>query len=398
MRAKWWVRGAGALSAAVLGAVAYAPYLPRLLNEGFPQAAWPAPGSYATVKGGAGVAAERPSAAPQLNAALAAEFTEKDGRAILAARDGKLIVEHYAPGITRETRLNSYSMIKSLIGALVLKAIAEGRIESLDVAIGRLLPDIPASTRWPGKYPITALPLCRVLNMRSGVVFQPKPGKSTADFGQKDFETANVNVFGPLARLHTGGLAAVTPRLLANTEITGREACHAGSYSYQNVNTALLGAVLERAYAQPLETILSEKLWAPANARDAEWRRYDAGLSVTPYCCLYARPIDWLHVAQYIASNGTPDAPFLPNDLWRQFVGYDVPVTDLKRGHYAHHVYHNVLDRPGEDLTGTFAYFMGTGGQTTYLMPDQKLVAVRFGGQIQRLHSLLYGVARHPPP
>ena len=31
-------------------------------------------------------------------------------------------MEHYAPGVTQETRLNSYSMIKSLVGALVLKA------------------------------------------------------------------------------------------------------------------------------------------------------------------------------------------------------------------------------------------------------------------------------------
>ncbi|NOT71852.1 MAG: serine hydrolase, partial [Hyphomicrobium sp.] len=241
------------------------------------------------------------------------------------------------------------------------------------------------------------LPLCRVLDMRSGVVFQPQAGKDASGFDAKDFETTKVNVFGPLARLHTGGLAAVTPRLLSNSEIKSREPCDGGSYSYQNVNTAILGAVLERAYAQPLEQILSEKLWAPANASDAEWRRYDEALPVTPYCCLYARPIDWLRVAQYLANNGTADAPFLPQNVWQQFMGENLANEDLSKGGYANQVYFNILDRPGEALSGRFAYFMGSRGQTTYLMPDKKLVVVRFGGQIQRLHSLLYGVARSLP-
>ena len=43
-----------------------------------------------------------------------------------------------------------------------------------------------------------------------------------------------------------------------------------GSYSYQNVNTALMGEVLERVYGKPLQDLLSEKIWAPAGATPAE--------------------------------------------------------------------------------------------------------------------------------
>ena len=43
-----------------------------------------------------------------------------------------------APGFNEKTQFNSYSMAKSLIGYLVLKAIDEGEIDGLDSSIGTL--------------------------------------------------------------------------------------------------------------------------------------------------------------------------------------------------------------------------------------------------------------------
>ena len=96
----------------------------------------------------------------------------------------------------------------------------------------------------------------------------------------------------------------------------------------------------------------------------------------------------------FLLANGSPEAPFLPQPLWSEFLGADIPAAALHQGFYVHHVYHNVLDRPGETLQGRFAYFFGSRGQAVYLMPEQDLVVVRFGGKIQLLHSTLYGVGR----
>ncbi|MEM7300106.1 MAG: hypothetical protein AAF468_03395 [Pseudomonadota bacterium] len=41
-----------------------------------------------------------------------------------------------------------------------------------------------------------------------------------------------------------------------------------------------------------------------------------------------------------------------------------------------------------------FLYFMGQGGQTTYLVPQHDLAVVRFGDDHQLLHSTLYEAAR----
>jgi hypothetical protein len=75
-------------------------------------------------------------------------------------------------------------------------------------------------------------------------------------------------------------------------------------------------------------------------------------------------------------------------------MGVDVPEEDVKKdkGVYGSHVYHNMLNRAGERLQGRFTYFFGSRGQTVYMMPQEKLVAVRFGQQIPKLHSTLYAI------
>ena len=50
-------------------------------------------------------------------------------------------------GVARDTRLNSFSLVKSLIGPLVLRAVADHRLEGLDVPLRQVLgPDAPDAT------------------------------------------------------------------------------------------------------------------------------------------------------------------------------------------------------------------------------------------------------------
>ena len=263
---------------------------------------------------------------------------------------------------------------------MVLKGVAEGRIRGLNAPIGDYLPDVGDAT-------LRTVPIGAFLHMRSGMRFEFDPLKTVSGTRTKNMETARLNPFGPLARLHVSGVDAVAARLRVDPKAVGR-------FSYQNANTALLGAVLERVYRKPLHELLSEKIWRPAGARTVLWRRHGVGGPVSPYCCLYARPRDWLQVAVYLAQNGQPDAPFLPPALWRAFYGQHLRPVDLRDGHYGHHVRHDILDRVGEPLQGRFTYFSGADGQVVYTLPDEKLVVVRFGAGRQLLHSTLYAVWR----
>jgi CubicO group peptidase (beta-lactamase class C family) len=310
-------------------------------------------------------------------------FEEKDGKALLIFQGGKLRFEHYAQGFDKASRLNSYSMIKSLVGALVLKAHAEGKIQSLEDPIGAYLPKL-------GDAGVRAVPIIDFLSMRSGIAFEPEAVKTMAGGGPKDIEETRINPFGAMARLHMLGLDAVAEGLRAQPKARG-------SFNYQNINTATLGRLLETVYNKPLDQLLSEKIWAPAGAGTAYWRRYGPGQAVTPYCCLYASPRDWLRIGLFLMGNGTKNRRFLPRPLWREFMGRQLSYNGVKDGHYGLHIYHNVLDRVGEPLQGSFTYMFGSRGQVVYLMPDLDLVVVRFGGQIQLLHSTLYAAWRSTP-
>jgi len=91
--------------------------------------------------------------------------------------------------------------------------------------------------------------------------------------------------------------------------------------------------------------------------------------------------------------NGTPENPFLPGELWQDFILPNLSVSQRRESTYGWHLRHDVLDRNGEALSGPFAYFMGRGGQMLYLHPDSDMVVVRFGERQQLLHSTLYELA-----
>jgi len=372
------------LTLAVLGAGAavimlWAPYLPRLAYEGFPAPTWPASGSFADVAGRpSDPPLTSPAAAAPLDPKLRALFDASGAKALLAYETNRLGIEHYADGMDAQTRFNSYSLVKSLVGALVIKAVADQKLSSLDQPVGAVLPDA-------GDKAFRAVSLRAFLEMRSGVLFEPGGAKSLSGLGEKDLEAAFANPFGPLARLHMQGLDRVKHRLVTTP---------APRFNYQNINTAILGAVLEKAYGQPLQIILAQQIWKPAGAAPAKWRKHNGDAGVSAYCCLYARARDWVKVGRFLAGNGSAGARFLPAADWNALLGRNLSTARLRKGVYGLHVRHDLLDRPGEPLQGAFTYFLGNGGQIVYLMPDKDLVVVRFGDAMQLLHSTLYATWR----
>lgn len=312
---RWFVGSVVVLAALVGGVLAYAPYLPQLIAEGVPPLVGPGAGQFASLDGAVVPRDLRISADARdlpLEPALAEAFAGAHGKALLVFRRGALELEHYADGLGPETRFNSFSMAKSLVGALTYRALADGRISSLDQTLGELLPDDVG---------LKSVSLRALLEMKSGIAFDSDGGKFGSTQAGKD-DTAP-NPFGPLARLHFLGLAAIEPGLAVKPE-------ESHPFSYQNVNTALLGAVLERVYDRPLVDLLDEMIWRPAGATTSLWRQPAAGTPVSAYCCIYATARDWIRVGLFLNENGGA-APFLPVPLWREFLGLDTGVDERHR-------------------------------------------------------------------
>ncbi|GGF62636.1 CubicO group peptidase, beta-lactamase class C family [Mameliella alba] len=347
------------------GLMLFAPQVPTLWQEGFPPPVWTGEGTFALVDG---PDTPLPKGAP-LPAPAAQRFADSEGRALLVMRDGQLVHEVYGPGIGPETRLNSYSLVKSLVGALVLRAHAEGRIDSLDTPLAELIgPEAPAVT------------LREVLDMTSGLSLGYEPPKADKEAPLDD---ADFSPFGPVARLHGFGIETLLPRLSPGPDLRG-------SFHYQSANTALLGLVVEKVHGALLPQVLSTQIWQPSGAAPAEWRKNPNSGRVSAYCCLYATPRDWAKVAHYLLQNGTGAHPFLPDTLWRDWILPDLAPAVRHAGAYDGHLRHDVLDRPDEALQGPFAYMAGHGGQVVYLLPGRDAVVVRFGARPQLLHTTLY--------
>lgn len=372
---KWILGLLGLLAMGLLTAWIYAPYLPDLMAEGVPGVLYSGKGQYVPITnpGTPSPLTIAPDAATRpLQAPVADIFAAQKGEALLVYRDGKLALEHYAEGLGPETRFNSFSMAKSLVGALVFKALADGKIASLDQALSAYLPEAGS---------VGTVTLRALLAMRSGIVFDG--GGSFGSVAGKQDDTVP-NPFGALARLHYSGLEAVLPTLEIDLK-------RDGAFTYENINTALLGAVVARVYGRPLSDLLAETIWRPAGATEALWRRPPSSTAVSAYCCLYATARDWIRIGRYINANGTPEAPLLPDALWREWLGLDTTLEAREANSYGLHVWQNILDRPGQDLQGPFSYFMGQYGQILYLMPDKNLVVYRAGEGVPLLHSTLYG-------
>ncbi len=339
-----------------------------LASEGFPKATWPAPGNYATVAG-SNANPNPPDEIPPPRLA-ADRFAQSGGRALLVDQRSELIVETYGEGLHRDTRLNSFSLVKGLVGALVLRAIAEQKIDGIDMPIQAYLGlDAPNVT------------VREALGMISGLVPDHERGKTAEDAG--------FSPFGPLARVHAFGIDAMMSELRVDDNLRG-------TFRYQSINTALLGRLVEQVFDRPLPDLLSEYIWQPAGAKDAYWRRYPDSNQVSAYCCLFARPLDWVLVGRYLLDNGTQDNPLLPTALWQDFLMPALTEADRAQGVYGLHVRHDVLDRAEANIEGPFAYFMGHKGQMLYFLPAQDTIVVRFGENMQLLHSTLYELLDEP--
>jgi CubicO group peptidase (beta-lactamase class C family) len=364
------------LGGSTAAALAFAPYLPQLVAEGYPALIGPAKGKILAVKGSTHPRDLGRAPSTPIDPALESLFDDSEGRAILVFHRGRLLLEHYGPGATADTALNSYSMAKSLVGALVYKALAERRLASLDATLGETLSELRDD-------PATGVTIRSLLTMRSGLTFETH-SKFGGDSEPKDLEATASNPFGPLARLHFLGLRSIEHELVADTETVPQ-------FSYQNVNTALLAAVLEQLYGRPLAELLAEKIWRPADAASAAWLAPSISGEVAAYCCIFATARDWIRIGAFLMENGTVAEPFLPEALWREFLGLDLDYAEVRRGHYGQHIWHDVLDRPGQSLQGQFTYLFGQSGQILYLMPEHDLVVYRAGEKVQLLHSTLYG-------
>ena len=272
-----------------------------------------------------------------------------DVSALLVVRHGRLVFERYYGGVGPDDPIDVRSVTKSVTGALVGIALAEGDLEDLDQTVGELIPDrIP-----PGADPRTpSITLEHLLTMTSGLAWD-----ATSDYQRL---IASHDWIG----LTLGLPVAYEPGTV---------------FAYNSGGSHLLSVILAEATGQETADYAQDRLFDPLGIEPGEWDRSPQGETIGGFG-LKLTPRDMAKLGELYLNGGRWDGEqIIPADyvLASTTQQSDGDATGGTPYGYQWWV---------TDASGSPAFYaLGYGGQYIYVLPDLDLVVV-------------IGAARRVPP
>lgn len=303
--------------------------------------------------------------APQLSNLLALTSTT----AFVAALDGEVVCEWYAPGHGPHTIGRNQSVTKSVASLLVGQALATGKLPSLEVPLGDLIAGLfdPQVAR---------LTLAQLLRMASGIRYVEGPWPWTDD-----------------ARVYHGvRLRAASLRVRMHDPVDA-------FFHYNDWHPLLLAQALERAWGQPVARVLECTLWAPLRGGPASMTLDHTGPDALAHLesGFNCSPEDLLRIGQLVLQRGRwSGVPLVGADwlarldddegCWRSpedfrhyaSMPWGRPLSSGRYG-YKDFWWHH-WPRPG--VRDVFA--MGALGAHVYVSPDTRCVLVRQASRFPR--------------
>lgn len=190
---------------------------------------------------------------------------------LIVIKDGRIRLERYGLGFTREGRWTSFSVAKSFTSTLVGAAIKDGFIQSLDDPVTRYIPELEGS----GYDGVT---IKQLLTMTSGVRWN------------EDYTDPNSDV----ARMYAKPAPAGMDATVAYMRTLPRDTAPGQKFVYKTGETNLIGVLVSKAIGgRSIATYLSEKIWSKYGfEQDAFWMTDPSGHEVSG-CCLSASLRDY---------------------------------------------------------------------------------------------------------
>lgn len=233
--------------------------------------------------GGASDAKPLPVAPPEtltirpeaLDAAVAYAAANRSS-ALIVWRGGKIARAAYFNGKDRDSQLVSKSLSKPLSAIAIGRAIALGKISSLDQPVADFLPE------WRGT-PKAAILVRHLLDMRSGLLEQMVSSDPDHPINRAYIDPD-----------HGWHLVNAYPL----TQPPG------SYYGYNNATAELIAVVIERATGVRYGTFVSQQVLAPIGAAGGEiWVDRPGGLAHSG-CCMTLPAESWLRLGILLAEDG----------------------------------------------------------------------------------------------
>lgn len=282
-----------------------------------------------------------------------AEYTAaNNSSALLVLHKGELLLEKYWQGNTAESTTNSMSMAKTIIGLLIGKAIEEGKIESEQELVAKYLPEWKDDAR-------AKITIADLLYMQSGLRNEDQAG----------------DPFSDLTWMYIG------PDVQETTLAIPAEVEPGTDYDYNNANTQLLGIILERVTALPIEEYASTRLWQKIGAKDAGWWLDSPDGMPKVFCCYFARARDWVRLGRLFLQGGRWDGQQVVSKTWIQKM---LVPSKLERD-YGYHIWLGFEDGGLKKKERSEMYLAptitidGKSKQKVFIVPSQDLIVLRIG-------------------
>lgn len=260
--------------------------------------------------------------------------------AFLIIKNDSLWYENYAEEYGTDSQTNSFSMAKSVISALLGKAIMDGHIKSLEQPISDFFEQYSDSKTTVGD----------LSSMASGL----------------DWTENYTSPFSVTARAYYDDDLGETILAQKVTEEPGKE------FKYLSGNTQLLGMVIEKATGKKLADYLTESFWRPMGfEKDALWQVDDENHQLAKaYCCIASNARDFARFGKLYKNHGKwngnqlLDSTFVTKSIHKRFendseYGYGFWLSD----HLDKHIF----------------VMRGILGQYVITVPQDNVIIVRLG-------------------
>ena len=263
--------------------------------------------------------------------------------AYLIIKNDSILYEKYYDGFDKDTKSNSFSVVKSMVTAMLGIALKEGTIKSLDQKVIEFIPEL----KGPYASSVTVGDL------------------SSMASGQKWGEA----YYNPFSVTSAAYFVNSLDTLILNQPIHHKPG---QTFNYKSGTTQLLGMVIKRATGKKLSDYLSEKLWKPMGAEHPALWQLDSDESgmEKAFCCLASNARDFALFGKLFKNNGQWDGQQL---LDSSFVALALKPRFQESPEYGYGWWlDNYKDRKVYMMRGHL-------GQYVLVVPDEDLIVVRLG-------------------
>jgi len=265
--------------------------------------------------------------------------------AYMIIKNDSIWYEKYAEGFNETSKTNSFSMAKSMVTAMLGKAIMDGYIKSLDQPLGDFFPEF--SEGLAAKTTVGDLS-----SMSSGLNWE-ESYKSPFSITAKAYYDTNIR------------------EVLLGLEVTEEPGQR---FKYLSGNTQLLGMVIEKATGKTLSAYLSENFWKPMGMeQEAIWQldSENSGMEKA-YCCVASNARDFARFGILFKNKGVfAGQQILPAEFTEKITKPRFEKDDM----YGYGIW--ISDHLDKKI---FA-MRGILGQYVICIPEDNVIIVRLGHQ-----------------